>query len=275
MRPNSLICCDGVEGMRALPPASIPLTVTSPPYDQTYDYGGHLWDHEKFLLVAHQLWRLTMPGGVVCWVVRDQIVEGGQTGTSFRQARYFMGLGFRLHNTLIVEKQIVRGISRVRYGVAPEFVFVLSKGRPRAINLIEDKPNKYGGCEMRFSTRSRDGTLSDTEKAIIRPFGVRGNVWRYTTGSRVTAAEGYAYEHPALMPERLAYDLIASWSRPGDVVLDPFSGAATTAKMALLSHRRYLSFEVHEPYHELAVRRIAEAHETYRQRLDVELQLSP
>lgn len=273
MRPDSLACCDCVEGMRALPPASVPLTVTSPPYDQTFEYGGHLWNHEKFLLVAHELWRLTMPGGVVCWVVRDQIVDGGQTGTSFRQARYYMGLGFRLHNTLVIEKQVARGISRVRYGVSPEFVFVLSKGRPRSISLIEDKPNKFGGRLMRFSTRDRDGTRSDTAKALIRPYSVRGNVWRYATGSRVTAKEGFAYDHPALMPERLAHDLIVSWSRPGDLVLDPFGGAGTTAKMALLSHRRYLSMEAHRPYHDLAVRRLAEAQETYRRVLDAELQL--
>ena len=42
---------------------------------------------------------------------------------------------------------------------------------------------------MRFSTRSRDGTRSETAKVLIKPFGVRGNVWRYTTGSRVTAGK--------------------------------------------------------------------------------------
>ena len=258
-----------------MPSSSVPCVVTSPPYDQTFDYGGHRWDHEKFMLVAHELRRLTMPGGVVCWVVRDQIADGDQTASSFRQALYFKGLGFRLHNTVVIEKQIIRGISRVRYGEAPEFAFVFSKGRPRTINLIEDKENKFGGQHMRFSTRNRDGTRSNTAKALIRPFGVRGNVWRYTTGSRVTAKEDYAYDHPALMPEKLADDLIISWSRPGDVILDPFGGAGTTAKMALLNHRSYLSIEAHRPYHELAMRRLADAHDAYRRRLDEELQLSP
>lgn len=275
MHAESLVCCDCVEGMRALPPASVPLTVTSPPYDDLRDYGAHTWDFEKFMLVASQLWRVTMPGGALCWVVGDQIRDGGQTGSSFRQALYLKGLGFRLHNTLVIEKQLARGISKVRYGVAPEFVFVFSKGRPRSINLIRDKANKFGGQLMRFSTRGRDGTTSDTEKALIRPFGVRGNVWRYTTGSRVTAKERYAFQHPALMPEKLAKDLIVSWSKPGDLVLDPFGGAGTTAKMALLNHRRYLSIEAHAPYHGLAVRRLADARVAYRRQLDDELQFSP
>jgi DNA modification methylase len=260
--------------MRALPSSSIPLTVTSPPYDRTFEYGGHLWDWEKFMLVAGGLWRVAMPGGIVCWVVRDQISDGDQSVSSFRQAIYFKSLGFRLHNTIIVSKQVIRGISRVRYGVAPEFVFILSKGRPRTINLIEDKPNKNGGRFMRFTTRNKDGTKVNTAKTLIRPFGVRGNIWRYTTGSRMTAEEDYAYDHPALMPERLARDLIVSWSRPGDVVLDPFGGAATTAKMALLNHRCYLSLEVHRPYHEIAEKRMRHAQETHRRRLDAEFQLS-
>ena len=70
------------------------------------------------------------------------------------------------------------------------------------------------------------------------------------------------------MPERMAEDHVISWSRPGDVVLDPFCGAATTCKAALLSHRRYIGFEVHEPYYELALRRMEDARMQYRRRLD-------
>lgn len=255
---------DAVDGLRSLPDACIPLTVTSPPYDSIRSYGGHHWDFEKFMLIARELWRVTVPGGVVCWNVRDQIREGGQTGTTFRQALYFMGLGFRLHNTIIVEKQVTRGTNPVRYGVAPEFVYVFSKGRPRAIHLIRDKPNKNAGRMMRFTSRSKHGAVGETKKVRIKPFGVRPLIWRYASGSRTTAREPYAYGHPALMGERLAHDLIASWSRPLDVVLDPLAGAGTTSKMALLSHRYYLGFEIHEPYHEIALRRMADAHRQYR-----------
>lgn len=264
---NRIDCMDAVDGLRALPDACIPLTVSSPPYDSIRSYGGHIWDHETFMLIARELWRVTVPGGVVCWVVQDQIVGGGLTGTSFRQALYFLGLGYSLHNVLIIEKQVSRGIARNRYGVAPEFVFVLTKGRPRAANILRDKPNKYAGQMMRFSTRSRDGAISETKKVLIRPFGVRPHIWRYASGSRTTAKEPYAYGHPSLMGERLAHDLIVSWSRPLDLVLDPLAGAATTCKMALLSDRYYLGYEVHEPYHGIAQRRMADAHRAYREHL--------
>lgn len=264
---NRIACVDAVDGLRTLPDDCIPLTLTSPPFDSIRSYGGHRWDHETFTSLARELWRVTMPGGIVCWNVQDQIAKGRQTGTSFRQALYFMGLGFRLHNTLLIEKQITRGINPVRYGVAPEFVFVLSKGRPRSIHLIKDKPNKYAGKLLRYSTRDRAGVISKTKKVLTKPFGARPGIWRYTSGGRATATDRYAFEHPALMPEALARDLILSWSRPLDVVLDPLAGAATTCKTALLADRYYLGFEVHEPYHRLAERRLSDAHDAYRRRL--------
>ena len=78
----------------------------------------------------------------------------------------------------------------------------------------------------------------------------------------------YAFDHPALMPDKMAKDHILSWSRPGDLVFDPMAGAATTCKMALLNNRRYLGFEIHEPYFLLAQRRMRDAHANYRHELD-------
>jgi len=80
---NRLLHCDCVAGMQELPDECIPLTVTSPPYDDMREYGGHLFDFEA---IAQQLYRVTMPGGVVVWVVRDAVVSRGESGTSFRQA---------------------------------------------------------------------------------------------------------------------------------------------------------------------------------------------
>lgn len=269
LRPDRLLCIDAVEGMRGLPPASIPLIITSPPYDSIRDYGGHLWDFEKFMMIAHGLWRVTMPGGVVVWVVRDQMRHGSLTGTSYRQVDYFTRLGFWLDGIVYAVSRGWRRPERWRYPDQVTPCYVLSKGVPRAFNPIRDRPNSTAGRLLVHSRRSRDGrTTFRIKPKVTAEIGVRGNVWYYATGGRHTTRDVIARKHPGLMPERLARDLIASRSHPGDVVLDPMSGAGTTAKMALLSDRRYLGFEVFEQYHEIAVRRLADAHAENRRRLD-------
>ncbi len=103
---NRIICTDCVAGMRQLPDCCIPLTVTSPPYDDLRTYGGHTFD---FKAVAEELWRITMKGGVVVWVVAEQIKNGSETGTAARQKLHFMDLGFRC-STMIMATTIPRWI---------------------------------------------------------------------------------------------------------------------------------------------------------------------
>ena len=60
------------------------------------------------------------------------------------------------------------------------------------------------------------------------------------------------------MPETLARDVVATWSNPGDLVLDPFSGSGTTAKAAKELGRRFLGLEINPEYCAIAERRIAQ-----------------
>lgn len=263
-------CVDAVVGMRALPDECIPMTLTSPPYDRLRDYDGHGFGHEMFERVARELWRITAYGGVVVWVVADAIKDG-HSGTSFRQALHFQRIGFRLHDVLIMTRKGGRWFGVNHYGNV-EYAFVLSKGRPRSVHLIRDRPNKHAGVLCRYKARRRDGVLRVAlRRKPIAAMGLKGPVWEYLAGFGGTTRDRYAYDHPALMPEAMARDHIVSWSRPGDVVFDPFLGAGTTSKMALLSHRRYLGFEVHLPYYRLAERRLRDAHAEYRRRLDAQL----
>jgi site-specific DNA-methyltransferase (adenine-specific) len=261
--------CDCLAGMRTLPDDCIHLTVTSPPYDGLRSFGGHALDFETFEGVADELHRITRPGGVVVWVVADAIEDGSETCTSARQKVHFRKIGFRVHHTMVMDKAGSRWPWKVRYGHSLEYAFILSKGRPRTINLLRDKPNRRVGRVREFNRRETDGQLRQAGKA--RPIAAQGHrraIWCYATGWGLTTRDRHAYEHPALMPEKMALDHIISWSQPGDLVFDPFCGAGTTTKMALLNHRRYLGFEVNPQYHEIALRRMQDAREEYRRRLD-------
>jgi DNA modification methylase len=63
--------------------------------------------------------------------------------------------------------------------------------------------------------------------------------------------------HPTEKAVSVLQPLIRSFSRPGDVVLDPFSGSGSTLVAAALSGRRYMGIDLEAKYVELARRRLA------------------
>lgn len=253
---NTIYNEDCLEGMKRLPDGRIDLTVTSPPYDNLRTYNGYSWDFEG---VAKELYRVTKDGGVVVWIVADATVKGSETGTSFKQALFFKECGFNLHDTMIWSKDTftATGSLKVRYGSTFEYMFVLSKGKPKTFNPIKDRKNKYAKRTVHGTVRQQDGTyrrVVGSGKKRVAEFGQRFNVWDIPSVKRPSERNG----HPAQFPERLVTDHIISWSNEGDVVLDPFMGSGTTAKMAMLNGRHYIGYEVDEGYCEIARRRISE-----------------
>jgi DNA methylase len=259
MTMNQILHCDAVAGMKSLPNDHVPLTVTSPPYDAIRDYGGHRFNFEE---IATELWRVTKPGGVVCWHAQNQIIDGSDSCTTDRQTLFFRELGFCLYQRLYVVALNFRNSQR-RYYRQTSIVLVLSKGRPNAVTLLKDRPNinagRLTGASLKY--RDQDGSLTQRgSPKVYASHGVRGDCWVVDVGGCKTTQDRYAFDQGALMPERLARDLIRSYSEPQDLVLDPMAGAATTPKMALLAHRRYLGFEPWDQAFAIAERRMRDAH---------------
>lgn len=66
----------------------------------------------------------------------------------------------------------------------------------------------------------------------------------------------YSAIHPTQKPVRLIERLLAIISCEGDIILDPFSGSASTAIACINTKRNYIGFEIDKEYHELSVKRI-------------------
>jgi site-specific DNA-methyltransferase (adenine-specific) len=142
---NTIQCGDNRLLLQSIPDNSVQLVVTSPPYDDLRDYHGYA---VQFSETVKQLFRVMKPGGVVVWVVGDATVKGSETGNSFRQALAFMDGGFKLHDTMIYEKNTSSFPARrtgTRYTQIFEYMFVFSKGTPEVAHLICDKENKWAG----------------------------------------------------------------------------------------------------------------------------------
>lgn len=230
----------------------IDLTVTSPPYDNLRTYNGFSFDWKKTI---EQLYRVTKKGGVVVWVVGDQTVNGSETGTSFKQALYAMECGFDLHDTMIWAKDGGGAIgSNSCYTQNFEYMFVWSKGAPKAVNLIRDKQNlSFGKDKSGTGRRTADGTHKIEQRKLCKEVSKRNNWWLVPIS---TGAEHPSW-HPAVFPVAIARDHIRSWSNEGDTVLDPFLGSGTTRIAAYDLNRQFIGFEISEEYFRLQEERFA------------------
>ena len=237
----------------------IDLTVTSPPYDNLRSYKGYSFDFEN---IAKELYRVIKPGGVLVWVVGDATVKGSETGTSFRQALYFKDVcGFNLHDTMIYAKKNFPPKTHRRYEQQFEYMFVLSKGSPKTFNPLTEVCSTVGGTRDRSKltcASSKDGGATRTRTEIVETKATkyRTNIWYYGLGLNATTRDKAAFKHPAIFPEKLAEEHILSWSNPGDLVLDPFGGSGTTAKMAALNGRNFIHIDCSEEYMEIARQRV-------------------
>jgi site-specific DNA-methyltransferase (adenine-specific) len=256
---NKIYQMDCIEGMKLLPDNCIDLTVTSPPYDNLRDYKGYSFDFE---CVASELYRITKDGGVVVWVVADETKNFCESLSSFKQAIYFVEVcGFKLLDTMIYAKKSYAPAypTMRRYAQTFEYMFVFVKGhKPKSFNPIktEKEESSISKKEKTSTYRQRDGSMQIKRVKPDNLLKDECNVWVYDVGYMKSTKDKLAFEHPAVFPEALAQDHILSWSNPGDIILDPFMGSGTTAKMAILNNRKFIGFEISKEYVEIANERI-------------------
>lgn len=249
------INADCAVALATLEAESIDLTVTSPPYDSLRDYDGFTFD---FPTIAEQLFRVTRQGGVVVWIVNDATINGSETGTSFKQALGFKDAGFNLHDTMIYAKSNPFPQNHNRYEQGFEYMFVLSKGKPRTFNGIRvasleaGKPYDIGNrseLDRKQCRRYREGS----EHRVTNDTKLHTNIFTYSIG-------GGSSWHPAVFPEKLAWDHIVSWSNEGDTILDPFMGSGTTGLVCAELKRDFIGIEISERWFEYATERIKVAY---------------
>lgn len=236
-----------------IPANSIDLILTSPPYDNLRDYEGFYFD---FTAIANELFRIIKNGGVMVWIVGDSVIKGGESLNSFRQALYFQKIGLNIHDTMIYQKNNFSNPSKTRYHQVFEYMFIISKGKPKTFNPLIDRKNVYAGFSTfgENTTRQKDGSFAKQKKRIINEFGMRYNIWKGNTSGQENMCK--AIKHPATFPLWLARDHILSWSNENDIVLDPFMGSGTTGVACKQLNRKFIGCEIEKSYLDFAKERI-------------------
>lgn len=243
---NTIYNQDCVETMKMMPDNFIDLTVTSPPYDGLRGYNGYSFDFNN---IAKELYRVTKQGGVIVWVISDETKNGSETGTSFKQALYFKEIGFLLYDTMIWQKTGMLP-TEGRYYNQFEYMFIISKGKPKTKNFICDHKTVNGGkIQRKDLVINKGNNIKSNEWFTRNEYSRRPNIWKIHIGVNHT-------NHPAIFPEQLAGDHIITWSDVGDIIYDPFCGSGTTCKMAKINNRNYIGSEISKDYYDIGINRL-------------------
>lgn len=149
---------------------------------------------------------------------------------------------------------------RDRCTKAHEYMFLLSKSQKYFYDAdaikIAGAGNKWGKYS---NPKYGDGSLGKmkstkemTAVEYIEKYKVvnKRSVWTVTT-------KPYKGAHFATFPQKLIEPCILAGSRPNDIVLDPFSGAATTGLVAERLGRKYVGIELNMDYIDMSIKRLS------------------
>ena len=255
METNKIYNEDCFYTLLKMPDEFLHCVITSPPYDNLRTYNNKIdktWGEHVWKPLIKLLFDKLKNGGVVVWVVGDAVIDGSETGTSFKQSLYAIECGFKLWDTMIYQKtpRFPAADGDKRYSQNFEYMFIWSKGIPTTANLLKDRKNKYGGSSIwgKNSERLKDGTLKQGKVFNKQEYGYRFNIWEYATGNGNSSTDKIAFEHPAIFPEKLVGDHVMTWTNENDIIYDPFMGSGTTAKMAYTYNRQFIGSEINSEY---------------------------
>jgi DNA modification methylase len=247
----------------ALPPESVHLVLTSPPYWTLKEYRqskgqlGHVSDYERFLAELDKVWRncfdLLVPGGRLICVVGDVCLsrrknDGRHTVVPLHSSiqEHCRAIGFDNLAAIIWHK-----IANAAYEVENGSSFLGKPYEPNAVIkndiefiLMQRKPGGYRSPSV--AKRLLSLISVENHQAWFQ------QIWTGLPGASTK-------HHPAPFPLELAEKLIRMFSFAGDTVLDPFMGTGTTNLAASKWGRNSIGVEVDSQYFESASSRLRHA----------------
>ena len=252
---------DAQEFLGKLPPSSVDLTVTSPPYNigKPYETTLGLDDYvawcERWIRAVHAV---TAADGAF-WLNVGYLPVPGRAKALPIPYLLWNRVGFFLVQEVVWNYGAGVASRRSFSPRNEKFLWYVKNEQDYTFHLdaVRD-PN------VKYPNQKKNGKLK------CNPLGKNPtDVWQFpkvTSGANRSADE--RTPHPAQFPLAVIDRIIKACSNPRDIVLDPFLGSGTTAEAALNSGRRVIGFEIRPDYIEIAARRVKTAIHTSRNRAD-------
>jgi len=283
---------DSLEFMQDIPPATVNLVMTSPPFalKRKKEYGNvHAREYvDWFLPFAEQMQRIITEDGSI-------VIDIGGTWTQSQPTRSLYH--FKLVIALVEELGLHLAQEFYWYNPAKlpspaEWVTVRRIRAKDAVNTVwwlskSPFPKANNRNVLRPYSRSMEDLLQNGYRAKKRPSGhdISDNFSRDNGGAippnlielaNTDSNSGYLQAcraqglkpHPARFPHGLPEFFIKFLTDPGDLVIDPFAGSVVTGEVCESLERPWLAFEIQEDYLQASRFRFPEvSQDTYQLRL--------
>jgi len=222
---NQLIHADCLDAMQEIADKSIDLVVTSPPYNmRTRIRNGEYTEREKSDHFSKKY---------------DTFHDAYPIDTYYEIHKRAINEMLRISKLVFINIQIVTGSKEAWFRLIGEFATKI-----RDI-IIWDKGNGQPAMHGSVINKGSELILAMESSAIAgRAFdtsyferGKMQDIWRLGRGD--SSFDG----HNAVFPLSLPTMIISNWTKPDDIVCDPFAGVMTTAIACINLKRRYICIE--------------------------------
>jgi site-specific DNA-methyltransferase (adenine-specific) len=275
---DQFLCGDAVEVAKSLPANCVDTIVTSPPYYQQRDYDSDVQIGqeispsayvERLVELFEELKRVVKPTGSAWIVIGDKYVKGELLGMPWRLSLALKDIGWHLRSDCIWHKPNAMPSSvKTRPTTDHEYIFFFSNEKDyfydadaiREPHVTFSEKSKMKGGRNHFGKRggtpekgknSGDNNLHDGRwDQAFHPKGRnKRTVWSIPLSK-------FREAHFAVYPQTLVENCIKASCPEKGVVLDPFSGAGTTAIAAKALKRKFIGIDCNSDYIEIAKRRL-------------------
>jgi len=262
---DEFIVGDCEEVLKKYPDNFFDLIFTSPPYaDQRVNtYGGIKPDHyvDWFLPKSYQFLRVLNPSGTFILNIKERVVNGERHTYVIDLIKKMKEQGWLWTEEFVWHKKnSFPGKWPNRFRDSWERLIQFNKSKK--FNFYQDEVMVPVGdwAKTRLSHLSEKDKTRDESK-VNSGFGKNVSNWVgrskvYPTNVLHFATECSNKNHSAVFPVRLPRWFIKLFTKPNDIVLDPFSGSGSTGVAALQLGRKFVGIDINEDYINLARNRI-------------------
>ena len=249
--------------LKTLPPDSVKLVITSPPYNVGKQYETraaiehYLAEQDR---IIDDLYRVLTPDGNLCWQVGNYVEDAEIFPLDIYFYPLFKRRGFRLRNRIIWH--FAHGLhASKRFSGRYETLLWFTKGDRYTFNLDPVRvPSKYPG-KTHFKGPKRGEPSgnplgknpSDFWEFLADEWD--GGVWEIPN---VKSNHPEKTIHPCQFPIELVERCVLALTNPGDRVFDPYCGVGSTLIAGLRHDRRVIGSERDAEYVKVARERIAD-----------------